>query len=111
MKKRTKKRTTASEWAERIADWEASGQTAREYVKRIKLPGQRVSWWNMQLRRRHRVATVEVLPKPGGRGRAQPDLSPVRVVEYGAGAFWSDRLVEVGGRDNLSLSHRLSTAS
>jgi hypothetical protein len=102
MKQTAKKRTTASEWAERIAAWESSGLTAEGFGKRIGVPGQRLSWWKWQLGKRQLTVAVGGLPKSGrSRRRAKPELLPVRVVGQGPGAPWSDRLVEVvlvGGR-------------
>jgi len=97
MKQQTKTRIPASEWAERVAGWQASGLSADEYGRRIGIGGKQLSWWKWQLGKRERQSGSDVSGKRRRRiAEAAPSLLPVRVVtRAGRAALRADRPIEV----------------
>ena len=43
-------RTSREQWSERIAAWDASGLSCREYARRAGVNGNTLSWWRWKLR-------------------------------------------------------------
>jgi transposase len=49
-------RTSASEWAERIAEWRASGKSAAAFCEMREYSAKSLQWWSSQLKRRGQLA-------------------------------------------------------
>jgi len=49
-------RASASEWAERVAEWRASGQSAAAFCETREYSAKSLQWWSSQLKRRGRLA-------------------------------------------------------
>jgi len=49
-------RTSASEWAERIAEWRASGKSAAAFCETREYSAKSLQWWSSQLKRRGQLA-------------------------------------------------------
>jgi len=54
-----RKRAKRSEWAKRIAGWEASGESAAEYAKKHSWNPRTLVWWRRQIVREKTKAEVE----------------------------------------------------
>ena len=94
--------TKASEWAQRVAAWQASGLSAHDFCRELEYTGKSLQWWSSRLRRR------SVPVSPGGKrvplarvirsSTAPPPLAASVVIEL-AGAR-----VELGaGVDRATL--------
>lgn len=51
--------TKASEWAQRVAAWQASGLSAREFCRELEYSGKDLQWWSSRLRRMQKPAGDE----------------------------------------------------
>ena len=49
-------RASASEWAERVSEWRASGQSAAAFCETREYSAKSLQWWSSQLKRRGRLA-------------------------------------------------------
>ncbi len=49
-------RASASEWAERVSEWRASGQSAAAFCETRAYSAKSLQWWSSQLKRRGRLA-------------------------------------------------------
>ena len=94
--------TKASEWAQRVAAWQASGLSAHDFCRGLEYTGKSLQWWSSRLRRRgvatlpsdKRVPLARVI-----RSLAPPQPSAASVVVELAGAR-----VELGaGADRATL--------
>ena len=65
-------RTTAAEWAKRVAKWQASGMTASAFGAEAGIDSHQLSWWKWKLNR-ETAKRRPALPAPM--------FLPVRVVE------------------------------
>lgn len=64
--------TKASEWAQRVAAWRASGETSKQFCKKRGYSASSLLWWSSELNRRGRLpsrdnplALTRVIRKPG----------------------------------------------
>ena len=48
-------RTSASEWADRVAAWRASGKSASSFCEQHEYSAKSLQWWSSQLKRRQEV--------------------------------------------------------
>lgn len=69
-------RTTAAEWAKRVAEWKASGETASVFCATKGFDSRRLSWWKWKLEREAAKSR---------RTASGPMLLPVRVVDSASG--------------------------
>ena len=75
--------TTEAEWAERVAAWRESGQTATAFAEGKGFTGKQLGWWKGELGRRQQgVRLARVVPVKGARalltvcvGRARVEVS------------------------------------
>lgn len=80
-------RTSASEWAERVVAWRASGQSAVAFCEQQEYSAKSLQWWSSQLKRRGRLAAssepqVKLARVVRGRGDT-PSLAQSIVVSVG----------------------------
>lgn len=88
--------TKASEWAQRVAAWQASGLSAHDFCRGLEYTGKSLQWWSSRLRRRSvpvssgdkRVPLARVIrssmPPPRSAAFVVVELAGARV-ELGAG--------------------------
>lgn len=90
--------TTAAEWAERMREWEATGESAQEFAKRCGCKVDTLKWWKTHLAKRERdgskavklVSVVRCDPQPAmSTAVTSPDAQAADmglVIELRAGA-------------------------
>ena len=92
--------TKASEWAQRVAAWRASGLSARDFCRELEYSGKDLQWWSSRLRRMQtpagdeRVRLARVV-----RAAHTPPPSAASIVVELAGA----RVQVGGGADRATL--------
>jgi len=62
-------RTSASEWAERVVAWRASGKSVAVFCEKREYSAKSLQWWSSQLKRRGELA-----------GSGEPQVKLARVV-------------------------------
>jgi transposase len=84
MKQQTARRSSA-EWADLVAEWARSGESAQRFALRRRVNVQTLRWWRSEIRKRKRTGAVEQAPTGVVRRRRTPARVPqfteVRVVD------------------------------
>ena len=92
---------TQRRWAERIAEWKASGQSLHEFAEGKPYRAKTLSWWGSELRRRGLLDRAAPKGRHGpARLEKMPTIAVARVVARRSGAEASPAtgvVVEVGG--------------
>lgn len=73
--------TTTETWAQRVAEWRASGQTADEFAAGRGFAGSTLRWWSSRLGRQTPsfVRVVAASDGPRGAGSIELEVGKVRV--------------------------------
>ena len=73
--------TTTETWAQRVAEWRASGQTAHEFASGRGFAGSTLRWWSSRLGRQTPgfVRVVAASDAPRGAGSIELEVGKVRV--------------------------------
>jgi transposase len=102
---------TRAEWAERVARWQASGQSAKAFAARERIDAKRLGWWRWRLgaspslasERAPRFVEMQVI---GAAPAGAPEGGPVEI------ALPNGRVVRVApGFDAVTLERVLTIAS
>ena len=81
---------TASEWAERVAAWRASGKVAREFCVGREYSANALLTWSSRLGRRARPGSQKTVPfgrVVGEKPRETPQRGAAVVVQVGGARF------------------------
>jgi hypothetical protein len=79
---------TETRWAERVREWKASGQTAKQFAEGREFKGSTLTYWASELRKREGSG--------GRRERRAPQLRMARVVAKPSAADQEKVVVQVG---------------
>ena len=92
---------TQRKWAERVAEWKASGRTLREFAEGKPYEAKTLCWWGSELRRRGLLEGAAAKGRRGrGRDEGAPAVAMARVVarrNVSAAPRTVGVAVEVGG--------------
>jgi hypothetical protein len=92
--------TKASEWAQRVAAWRASGLSARDFCRELEYSGKDLQWWSSRLRRIQKPADAKRVPlaRVVRDASAPPPSASSIVVELGGA-----RVQLAAGADHATL--------
>jgi hypothetical protein len=85
--KRHATRRSSAEWANLVAEWTGSSESAQQFALRRRVNAQTLTWWRSELRKRESIRAAERAPAGVARRERIPAPAPqfaeVRLAERG----------------------------